>query len=51
MKYINNPLRIEEIYKQSSAETMNRIWLISHTIATKVAIENLKEIYWLRKSF
>ena len=34
-----------EIYKQAPAETMNRNWLIFHTLAPKVAIEDLKEIY------
>ena len=34
-----------EIYKQAPAETMNRNWLIFHTLAPEVAIEDLKEIY------
>ena len=34
-----------EIYKQASAETMNRNWLIFHTLAPEVAIEDLKEIH------
>ncbi len=35
----------KEIYKQASAETMSRNWLIFHTLAPEVAIEDLKEIY------
>ena len=35
----------KEIYRQAPAETMNRNWLIFHTFAPEVAIENLKEIY------
>ena len=35
----------KEIYKQAPAETMNRNWLIFHTLAPEVAIEDLKEIY------
>jgi hypothetical protein len=35
----------KEIYRQSPAETMNRNWLIFHTLAPEVAIEDLKEIY------
>lgn len=34
-----------EIYKQAPAETMNRNWLIFHTLAPEVAIEDLKEIF------
>ena len=34
-----------EIYKQAPAETMNRNWLIFHTLAPEVAIEDLKEIH------
>ena len=34
-----------EIYKQVPAETMNRNWLIFHTLAPEVAIEDLKEIH------
>lgn len=34
-----------EIYKQAPAETMKRNWLIFHTFAPEVAIEDLKEIY------
>ena len=33
------------IYKQAPAETMRRNWLIFHTLAPEVAIEDLKEIY------
>lgn len=39
----------KEIYKQASAETMSRNWLIFHTLAPEVAIEDLKEIYRQRK--
>ena len=35
----------KEIYKQASAETMRRNWLIFHTLAPEAAIEDLKEIY------
>ena len=35
----------KEIYKQASAETMSRNWLMFHTLAPEVAIEDLKEIY------
>ena len=35
----------KEIYKQASAETMSRNWLIFHTLAPEIAIEDLKEIY------
>ena len=35
----------KEIYRQAPAETMSRNWLIFHTLAPEVAIENLKEIY------
>ena len=35
----------KEIYKQAPAETMSRNWLIFHTLAPEVAIEDLKEIY------
>jgi hypothetical protein len=35
----------KEIYKQATAETMNRNWLIFHTLAPEVAIEDLKEIF------
>lgn len=35
----------KEIYKQASAETMNRNWLMFHTMAPEMAIEDLKEIY------
>ena len=34
-----------EISKQAPAETMNRNWLIFHTLAPEVAIEDLKEIH------
>ena len=34
-----------EIYRQAPAETMSRNWLIVHTLAPEVAIEDLKEIY------
>ena len=33
------------IYKQAPAETMRRNWLMFHTLAPEVAIEDLKEIY------
>lgn len=33
------------IYKQAPAETMCRNWLIFHTLAPEIAIEDLKEIY------
>ena len=35
----------KEIYKQATSKIMNRNWLIFHTFAPEVAIENLKEIY------
>lgn len=35
----------KEIYRQASAETMNRNWLNFHTFAPELAIEDLKEIY------
>ena len=35
----------KEIYRQAPAETMSRNWLIFHTLAPEVAIEDLKEIY------
>ena len=35
----------KEIYRQASAETMSRNWLIFHTLAPEAAIEDLKEIY------
>ena len=35
----------KEIYKQAPAETMSRNWLIFHTLAPEMAIEDLKEIY------
>ena len=35
----------KEIDKQAPAETMSRNWLIFHTLAPEVAIEDLKEIY------
>lgn len=35
----------KEIYKQAPVETMSRNWLIFHTLAPEVAIEDLKEIY------
>lgn len=34
-----------DIYRQAPAETMSRNWLIFHTLAPEVAIEDLKEIY------
>ena len=39
-----------EIYKQAPAETMNRNWLIFHTLAPEVAIEDLKEIHRQKNS-
>ena len=33
------------IYKQAPAETLRRNWLMFHTLAPEVAIEDLKEIY------
>lgn len=39
----------KEIYKQASAETMSRNWLIFHTLAPEIAIDDLKEIYKQRK--
>ena len=38
----------KEIYRQAPAETMSRNWLIFHTLAPEVAIEDLKEIYQQR---
>ena len=35
----------KEIYRQAPAETMKRNWLIFHTFAPEVAIEDLKKIY------
>ena len=35
----------KDIYRQAPAETMSRNWLIFHTLAPEVAIEDLKEIY------
>ena len=35
----------KEIYRQASAETMSRNWLIFHTLAPEAAIEDLKEIF------
>jgi hypothetical protein len=35
----------KNIYRQAPAETMSRNWLIFHTLAPEVAIEDLKEIY------
>ena len=40
----------KEIYKQASAETMSRNWLMFHTLAPEVAIEDLKEIYRQRNT-
>ena len=40
----------KEIYKQATAETMNRNWLIFHTLAPEVAIEDLKEIFRQRNA-
>ena len=40
----------KEIYRQATAETMRRNWLIFHTFAPEVAIEDLKEIYRQRNS-
>lgn len=34
-----------KIYKQASVETMKRNYMIFHTMAPEVAIEDLKEIY------
>ena len=34
-----------KIYKQASVETMNRNYLMFHTMAPTLAIEDLKEIY------
>lgn len=34
-----------KIYKQASAETMKRNYLMFHTMAPELAIEDLKEIY------
>lgn len=36
------------IYKQASVETMKRNYLMFHTMAPEVAIEDLKEIYKLK---
>ena len=41
----------KEIYKQAPAETMSRNWLIFHTLAPEVAIEDLKEIYRQKNEF
>ena len=38
----------KEIYRQAPVETMSRNWLIFHTLAPEVAIEDLKEIYTQR---
>ena len=35
----------KEIYKQASAETMSRNWLMFHTLTPEIAIDNLIEIY------
>ena len=35
----------KEIYKQASAETMSRNWLMFHSLAPEIAIDNLIEIY------
>lgn len=40
----------KEIYRQAPAETMKRNWLIFHTFAPEVAIEDLKEIYRQKNS-
>ncbi len=40
----------KEIYRQAPAETMSRNWLIFHTFAPEVAIEDLKEIYRQRNN-
>jgi hypothetical protein len=40
----------KEIYRQAPAETMSRNWLIFHTLAPEVAIEDLKEIYRQRNN-
>lgn len=37
------------IYKQASVETMKRNYLMFHTMAPEVAIEDLKEIYRQKK--
>ncbi len=34
-----------KIYKQATAETMNRNYLLFHTMSPELAIEKLKEIY------
>ena len=41
----------KEIYRQATAETMSRNWLIFHTFAPEVAIEDLKEIYRQKNGF
>ena len=38
------------IYKQAPVETMKRNYLIFHTMASEVAIEDLKEIYRQKKN-
>ena len=38
------------IYKQASVETMRRNYLMFHTMAPEVAIEDLKEIHQQRKT-
>ena len=35
----------KEIYKQASAETVSRNWLMFHTLTPEIAIDNLIEIY------
>lgn len=35
----------KDIYRQAPAETMSRNWLIFHTLAPEMAIDDLKEIY------
>jgi len=35
----------KDIYRQAPAETMSRNWLIFHTLAPEMAVEDLKEIY------
>ncbi|MBQ7291104.1 MAG: hypothetical protein IJW76_05210 [Clostridia bacterium] len=35
----------KEIYKQASAETMSRNWLMFHALTAEIAIDNLIEIY------
>lgn len=39
-----------KIYKKASAATMKRNYLMFHTMAAELAIENLKEIYTLNSS-